>query len=82
MKFGVGTLFVVIGLLILWLAVTGRLSNVESAWRTLTGQAAADADPKPVNAPGRTGRQQDQLSVLSSILNVPDGFPTLPVIVS
>lgn len=37
MKFGSGALLVAVGLLVLWLAVSGRLTNLGAAWNTLNG---------------------------------------------
>jgi hypothetical protein len=77
MKFGVGALFVVLGLLILWLAVTGRLSNVEGAWRALTGQDGATASPA-VNP--NAGKVPNPLGTMAERLNVSTTFPGLPTL--
>lgn len=77
MKFGVGALFVVLGLLILWLAVTGRLSNIENAWRTLTGQEGMSATPA-VNP--NAGKVPNPLGTMADRLNVSTTFPGLPTL--
>jgi hypothetical protein len=42
MKLGAGAIIVAVGLLILWLAVTGKLGNVENAWAALTNTMSDD----------------------------------------
>lgn len=78
MKFGVGSLFVVVGLLVLWLAVTGRLANLDGAWRVLTGQKPEAATDRPISGPAR----RDPLGVLSEALNIESGadFSVLPTL--
>jgi hypothetical protein len=39
MRFGSGALLVAAGLLVLWLAVSGKLSNLGGAWAILNGDA-------------------------------------------
>lgn len=77
MKLGVGVLFVAIGLVILWLAVTGRLSRLSDAWTVLKGDAAGAGDVQPVSGPA-AGMNPLNRS-LSAALNIP-AFPTLPVV--
>lgn len=48
MKFGSGALLVAVGLLVLWLAASGRLVNLSSAWATLNGEAPAANGLPPV----------------------------------
>jgi hypothetical protein len=74
MKFGVGALFVVLGLLILWLAATGRLSNIESAWKTLTGTGNGIS---PIVNPN-TGKIP--VGTIAEQLNVSTTFPGLPTL--
>ena len=52
MKFGSGALLVAAGLLVLWLAVSGKLSNLSAAWGALNGvtpdtTTASNAQPVP-----------------------------------
>lgn len=42
MKFGGGALVIAAGLLVLWLAVSGKLSNMSAAWATLNGSKGTD----------------------------------------
>lgn len=42
MKFGGGALVIAAGLLVLWLAVSGKLSNMSAAWATLNGDAGTN----------------------------------------
>jgi hypothetical protein len=52
MKFGSGALLVAAGLLVLWLAVSGKLSNLPGAWATLNGDSAGtDLSAAIPNAP-------------------------------
>lgn len=67
MRFGSGALLVAVGLLILWLAVSGKLTNLSSAWATLNGEAAA----------GTTGVDNALNSLTKSF--PAEAFPTLPM---
>jgi hypothetical protein len=51
MKFGSGALLVAAGLLILWLAVSGKLSNLSGAWATLNGDTATDTTAESSSLP-------------------------------
>lgn len=77
MKLGVGTLFVGIGLVILWAAVTGRLSNVGAAWAALKGD-----DPAATVHPASGGAAAPTASRVAAALNVPAGFPAFPILPS
>lgn len=41
MRTGAGVLFVVLGLFLLWLAITGRLDNLPRVWAQLTAPTTA-----------------------------------------
>lgn len=50
MKAGVGVLFVALGLLVLWIMMTGRASRVGTAWRALLGDTSTTG-VAPTSAP-------------------------------
>lgn len=49
MKFGSGALLVAVGLLVLWLAASGRLVNISKAWATLNGEDTSTAPVAMLN---------------------------------
>jgi hypothetical protein len=62
MRTGAGVLFVVLGLFLLWLAITGRLDNLPRVWAQLTApttaglvSAAGVASSAPAAAPQMRG---------------------------
>lgn len=69
MKFGSGALLVAVGLLVLWLAASGRLVNLGKAWATLNGEDATGIGAVPPVA-------QLNGSVLPA-----EALPPLPVVV-
>lgn len=54
MRGGGGFLLLTVGLVLLWLTVTGRLANAAAAWGALTGTApgARGFDPSVPSGPG------------------------------
>lgn len=75
MKLGAGAVFVAIGLLVLWFAITGRLSKFVDLWQ----QASGDANGPAQNMSGPGARQAPtRAAVLGASLNIPAGFPALP----
>lgn len=81
MKLGTGVLFVAIGLVLLWLAVTGRLANAGAAWSALKGEAPAGGAVKPTSDSGAAA-PSSEASRIAAALNVPVGFPNFPVLPS
>lgn len=71
MKFGSGALLVAVGLLVLWLAVSGRLSNLSPAWNVLNGAPATGGGSPDATA-------TNQFSSLLSQFPV-EAFPPLPI---
>lgn len=51
MKFGASALLIGVGLVIVWLGVTGRLSNLGRAWAELTGAKEAQPGVTPTSGP-------------------------------
>lgn len=47
MKSGGALLLVIVGLLALWIVVTGRLQGLQAAWATLQQNSASGATPAP-----------------------------------
>lgn len=86
MKLGAGAIVIAVGLVILWLAVTGKLGNIEAAWRALTNTMSDDlrsdlekakrATPPTVLPP--LGAVTGPGERAAAMFNVPLPFPTLP----
>lgn len=56
MRFGNGALLLAVGLFLLWLVVTGRLSRAAAAWNALVGTTPGAEHPTAgPAAPGSTG---------------------------
>lgn len=67
MRTATGALLVVVGVLLLWLAATGRLSRLADAWAALKGSASPSATTNTAQSGGS-----------SSVPGMPTAFPTLP----
>lgn len=82
MKLGSGVVLVAVGLVILWLAVTGRLSNLAPAWATLN----SDGPGAGVNPTGGTVGASDATQTAYAALGVaPDilaSFPIAPPVIA
>lgn len=77
MRTGGALLIVAVGLLALWIVITGRLQNVKDAWDVITGDASAtregmgnlsnNADAGVTNSglPSSTGRTPMRIPVIT-----------------
>lgn len=74
MKLGAGAVFVAIGLLVLWFAITGRLSKFVDLWQQ-SGRATDTT--QNMSGPG-AGGVSARTAALAARLNIPAGFPSLP----
>lgn len=77
---------IAVGLLILWLAVTGKLGNIEAAWRALVSPTDLIVDLEkakigtpPLDLPplGAAGAIDRGIQAAGSF-NIPLPFPALP----
>lgn len=71
MKFGSGALLVAAGLLVLWLAVSGRLTNIGAAWSALNGGASVAS----------AGGALPPMAQLGGAAFPVEALPPLPVVV-
>lgn len=77
MKLGSGVVLVAVGLVVLWLAVTGRLSNLAPAWATLNSDGTDDtASANPTS--GASGAR-DPAALATALGVAPDILSTFPV---
>lgn len=78
MKLGAGAVFVAIGLLVLWFAVTGRLSKFVDLWQ----QAGGSSTDKNIAAPSSESGPSERAIRLADALNIPRNFPAFPTMPS
>lgn len=76
MKIGAGAILIAVGLVVLWLAVTGRLSNLTAAWGVLTGDTAPSGNAVPASGPATSSRAAQ----IAAALQLPFPLPSSPAI--